>query len=224
MGIERRKRYSRGEKLSHDWVNEVEQELERLGKITGSGGITIGSSPAGIAIRGSDEESEYVALAKIDPTSGFSYPSFYDYTTQDQLTTIYPFQLYKTSFETNSWTPSLSGTATETYVYAFTLSGHYIPANTTTRVKKINGGWYTNYYLPATMHLTLSEDLEYQGSADASFRSLQYHHGAALTGTIKVWDGYLASGKKLASNTTVAVSMWGFYPTVIAANTCAVSA
>lgn len=224
MGLEkRRSNFRHGQKLTSEWVNEIAKEVIRLGNISGSGGITIGNSSNGITIIGNDSGPEWrIAQAEIDPNSGYEYPSFLEYSDQSQVTTIYPFHIYNTTFDDEtSWTPQLTGTPTQEYVYAYSLSGHYIPPYTVTCILKSSGKWYVDYTLPI-MFAILDEDLVFESYASCTLEDYQIYYLCEFKGgELYVWDGLLEDGEMLAQGSRVAIAMWGTYPVAIAANKCA---
>lgn len=141
--------FNRGDRLSAAWTRDVVEELRRLGKIKGTGGITVSSSPAGIVIRGSETEGTPFVYAKAKVEEG-DYPTLLEWseaTGFPEKQTEWWFQMGSsdaTGTDENPVDPTDDWNAEEParYVKAYNDNRyHYVPQNAMCVLSKIKGTW-----------------------------------------------------------------------------------
>lgn len=171
-------------------INKYREEINRLGNITGTGGISVTRSAMGITISGK-QSSTQIKFALFSTTEDApTYPS-----DDDSDCIIFPAVIYSpVEFDPDDCTNTLDQGVGGEEIYVYNLEETYIPENTYSEIFKLNGLWFCRWYRPFIWG-ELDEDLNNGSSAVLSVWDHSGFSGGVTSENITIYDKFLPSGK-----------------------------
>jgi len=189
---------------SASWLNSLSEEVQRLGKIHGSGQVQVGNGPGGYQISLAPEIR--TVWAKFTATAAVaSYPA-YDSGAVQFPAEIYGAITYDTSDPSNA--AVLGPFSGE--VLVCNLTEAYIDEDTVVEIWKLNGKWYTN--VPQAHDIEFTLTASFNGSASSQLTLDRWDNGGRPRDTSPVISSALDfNGDSGAKGTAVWYPSLGEY-------------